>query len=159
MQYRLWLLLAVLIVGVCLPLCAQDAASKWQESSEDARYKRSADGIVWDTKTNLEWLPGPDRDTTWDEAKAWVDKQTIDGGGWRMPTLEELKGIITHKKNRYGIYMDNIFNMSRSWVWSGILKDEHTAWDFCFCCCRSRWPARNDARDNVGFAVRAHKPQ
>ena len=29
------------------------------------------DNIVKDTKTGLEWIAGPDKDTTWDEAKAW----------------------------------------------------------------------------------------
>ena len=50
-------------------------------------------GIVVDIETDREWIAGPDTDTTWDEAKSWVNKVSVDGGGWRMPTMFELKSL------------------------------------------------------------------
>ena len=32
-------------------------------------------GIVLDTKTGKEWIVGPDKKTTWDEAKSWVENK------------------------------------------------------------------------------------
>lgn len=51
-----------------------------------------SDGVK-DTKTSLEWIAGPDRDTTWSEARFWVQNLSVDGGGWRMPTMNELKTL------------------------------------------------------------------
>ena len=50
------------------------------------RFIANKNGIVWDTKTGLEWIAGPDRNTTWYEAKRWVENLNVAGGGWRMPT-------------------------------------------------------------------------
>ena len=49
----------------------------------DGIYVAYANGIVKDTKTGLEWKAGPDRDTTWAEARSWVQSLNLDGGGWR----------------------------------------------------------------------------
>jgi hypothetical protein len=54
-------------------------------------YIKYASGIVKDTKTGLEWYAGPDEDTTWEEARYWAENLNMDGGGWRMPTLEEIQ--------------------------------------------------------------------
>jgi hypothetical protein len=50
-------------------------------------------GIVEDRMTGLEWKAGPDKDNTWDEARSWVQRLNVDGGGWRMPTMDELAGL------------------------------------------------------------------
>jgi len=36
----------------------------------DGGFFASDEGIVLDTNTGLEWLAGPDRNTTWDKAKS-----------------------------------------------------------------------------------------
>jgi uncharacterized caspase-like protein len=64
-----------------------------QEAGRDGAYIAYANGIVKDTKTGLEWVVGPDRDMNRNEAKAWVESLNVGGGGWRLPTLEELKGL------------------------------------------------------------------
>ena len=33
----------------------------------------------------------PIPDTTWNEARFWVQHLSVGGGGWRMPTMNELK--------------------------------------------------------------------
>jgi len=90
------------------------------------RFIQDEKGIIRDTKTNLEWQVGPDRDTTWGNAKAWVDSL---GNGWRLPTVEELHGLYEEGKGTRNI--DLVFGMSGWWVWS-VKKDSSSAWPFHF---------------------------
>jgi len=95
-------------------------------------------GIVKDTNTGLEWKAGPDTDMSWDDAKSWVESLNLDGGGWRMPTMDELEGL--YKKGAGG---RNLLEMS-GWnvVWSGETKYSlyarlfhfstgYKAWHYC----------------------------
>ena len=73
----------------------------FKEIARDGTFIAYSNGIVSDTKTELEWIAGPNEPTTWYEAKSWVESLTIDGGGWRMPSSVELetlykKGLGTH---------------------------------------------------------------
>lgn len=49
--------------------------------------------IILDTQTNLEWYVGQNKDTTWDEARSWVKNLLVGGGGWRLPTIKELRKL------------------------------------------------------------------
>ena len=66
------------------------AANKVKIIAKDDHYVSYENGIIFDEKTNIEWVAGPDKGTTWDEAKQWVGSLTVAGGGWRMPTMDEL---------------------------------------------------------------------
>jgi hypothetical protein len=96
--------------------------------ARDGVYVAYANGIVKDTKTGLEWVAGPDKSTNWDEARSWVQSLNLDGGGWRMPTVWELKGL--YKKASFiGSIMGykNITSLLKTnsnylWVWSGETK-------------------------------------
>ena len=79
-----------------LPVRTGKRESHTQPSSDsnvikrDSIYVAYANGIVKDTNTGLEWVAGSDEQTTFEEAKSWVQSLNIDGGGWRMPTEVEL---------------------------------------------------------------------
>ncbi len=60
---------------------------------KDRHYVKYDTGVVRDTRTGLELYAGPDKDTNWHEAKAWVNRLSVDGGGWRMPTRAELEKL------------------------------------------------------------------
>jgi len=45
----------------------------------DGRYVAYSNRVVCDCYTKLEWLAGPDRDTSWDEAYTWVE--SLNSGG------------------------------------------------------------------------------
>ena len=62
------------------------ALADQKEVDRDGVYVAYANGIVKDSNTGLEWKVGPDKNTTWYEAKSWVLSLNLDGGGWRMPT-------------------------------------------------------------------------
>ncbi|MCG7853283.1 MAG: DUF1566 domain-containing protein [Methanosarcinaceae archaeon] len=64
-----------------------------EEVARDGKYIKYANGIVYDTKTGLQWVAGPDRNITWNEAKSWAQSLNIEGGSWRIPTLGEIEGL------------------------------------------------------------------
>jgi len=76
----------------------------------ESRYKVSSESVISDSKTGLEWLVGPIQPTSYNKAKAWVIDCKIAGGGWRLPTWEELSGIYSPGNGRYNL--DPVFNVS-----------------------------------------------
>jgi hypothetical protein len=117
-------------------------------SAQSSRFTISKDGIITDSKTGLQWLEGPDRDITWQEAKLWVGNLSIGGGNWRMPTLEEVASIYWPSTKVGGtwirpgnvdplfktIYSKDDRRMPCRDVWSGQLKDSTSAHIFGFDC-------------------------
>jgi len=98
--------------------------------SQDERFVTYGGIVVLDTKTYLEWVAGPDRDTTWEKAKMWVQSLFIDGGGWRMPTRSELKGI--YQKGVGTRNMTVLLNTTGWNVWSGETTDSSKPLGFYF---------------------------
>ncbi len=100
-----------------------------EEIARDDRFIAYSNGVVKDTKTGLEWVAGPDRGTTWLEAKSWVQNLTVDGGGWRFPTINELKTLY-----QQGVGTRNMtpFLKITGWsVWSE-QSDSRVAYAFAF---------------------------
>jgi TolB-like protein len=85
--------------------------------ASDGRYEKLVSGVVRDTKSGLEWYAGPDKNIGWDDTKSWVANLRVDGGGWRMPTLKELKGLF--QKGAGSRNMTQLFETTGWWVWSG----------------------------------------
>lgn len=54
------------------------------EIKRDGIFVLYGNGIVRNMNTGVEWKVGPDKDTTWDEAKSWVQGLNIAGGGWTL---------------------------------------------------------------------------
>ena len=108
-------------------------------------YVAYANGIVKDTKTGLEWKVGPDKDTDWYEAKSWVQSLTLDGGGWRMPTMDELEGL--YRKGAGNRNMTPLLKTSGYFVWSGKTEDSHGGvWLFEFYSGNRDWLYPNSGR-------------
>ena len=100
------------------------------EIGRDGHFVLHSNGVVKDTKTGLEWAAGPDRDMTWDQAHSWVESLTVDGGGWRMPTLDELKSL--YQQGRGKRNMTQLLKTTGWYVWSGEAMDSSQAWVFYF---------------------------
>ncbi len=95
--------------------------SRYQEMGRDGHYIAYANSVVRDTKTGLEWVAGPGKDTNWDEAKRWVENLKVAGGGWRMPTIEEL--VTLYEPGRGSRNMTPLLKISGWYVWSGETKE------------------------------------
>ena len=72
---------------------------------------------------------GPDRGISYDDAEAGVKDLKIAGGGWRMPTRNELRGLYVEGLGERN--MDPAFKTTGWWVWAEP-KDAETAWVFDF---------------------------
>jgi len=123
------------------------------EIDRDGVYVAYANGIVRDTKTGLEWKVGPDRDTDWNEARSWVQSLNIDGGGWRMPTMDELAGL--YKNGLGDRNMTPLLKTTGWWVWSGEVEGSSDAWGFNFRNCSWGWYGRLYSIITRAFAVRS----
>ena len=99
------------------PLYSKPSSSTSNVTKRDGIYVAYANGIVKDTNTGFEWVSGPDRDTNWDEAKTWVQSLNLDGGGWRMPTTDELGTLF--KKGAGDRNRTPLLKTGGWWVWSG----------------------------------------
>ena len=95
------------------------------EINRDGIYVEYKNGIVRDTKTGLEWIAGPDRDTNWNEAKSWVKTLDFDGGGWKMPSIGQLKTL--YKKDADKRNKTPLLKTTGWWVWSRQIKHKNTS--------------------------------
>jgi len=111
--------------------------------------------IVTDHHTNLEWIAGPDRDINWYEAKKWVDKLTIDGGGWRMPSIAELKTL--YQKGIGERNMTPLLNTTGGCVWSSETDNSSLGLNFTFYDGMKYWHALGSSINNRAFAVRSRR--
>lgn len=122
-------------------------------SRRDGIYVAYTNGIVKNTRTGLEWVAGPDRNTTWDQANAWARTLTLDGGGWRLPTKEEIKRF--YKRGAGTCNMTPLMRTTAWWVWTGETKGTTNAWIFYFSHGYGYWLNRKTSDNLRAFAVRS----
>jgi hypothetical protein len=93
---RTVLLLALVGSSACAgPDDDRDSAEPPHTSPVAARFVATGDGVVRDTRTNLEWTSrDTERDLPWHEADRYCVALAVAGRtDWRLPHLTELKGI------------------------------------------------------------------
>ena len=73
------------------------------------------------------------------------------GGGWRMPTVPELKTIGQKGQG------DPIFRNSGWWVWSGQLRDASSAWGVGVYGSKGSGLPLDNALNKRAFAVRSRR--
>lgn len=56
-------------------------------------YHVTSDHTIIDERSGLEWLPGPEQLTSYENAGAMIKKVDAYGGGWRMPTYAEYRTV------------------------------------------------------------------
>ena len=126
-------------------------------ASKNVTYEVLENGIVKDISTGLEWIAGPEKDTTWNEAKSWVESLKLAGGGWRMPTKGEIKNL--YKAGAGTCNMTLLFNTTACWVWSEETKGSSNAWIFYFSGGYGYWIDRGTSENLRVFAVRSPKAE
>lgn len=127
---------------------------RWDKGFDFDRFVSDNNGVVLDTKANLEWLVGPDKDTNWHEAKEWVGSL---GNTWRMPTVDELETLYIEGLGTCN--MTPLLKTTEWCVWSGETKKEEdgtsSAWVFSFNFNIGKWNWCNRIYCVRGFAVRS----
>jgi len=119
---------------------------------QDGKFRLFDNDIVLDTASGYEWIVGPDKDTTWDEAYAWTRSLTVDGGGWRMPTIEELK--ILYQKGTGTRNMTPLLKTTGWLIWSIELAGSASAWTLNFFYGIETYESRHSSSQFRAFAVR-----
>ena len=135
------------------PSSSRPTSSTSNIIQRDGIYVAYANGIVKDTNTGLEWKVGPNKHTNWNEARSWVQSLNLDGGGWRMPTIDELEGL--YKKGSGSRNMTSLLKTTGWYVWSGETEGSSDARDFTFNLGLSYWRHRDYSRNGRAFAVRS----
>jgi len=143
------------------------------EIKRDGIYAGYPGGIVKDTRTGLEWKAGPDTDTSWSQANAWVESLDLDGSGWKLPTEEELKTLYVEGAGTRN--MTSLLKTTGWWVWTSRISNtpqkssgflglfSRTACTSCgwiFYFARGGygyWVERSDSSNMRAFAVRPQK--
>jgi len=103
------------------------------------RFQTLTCGAIRDTRTQMDWFIGPDRDMSWAQAKRWITTHSDCDGGWRLPTSDELltlfdpessagTGFLT-KGKRYPAKIDSVFDGigEGAWAWTGEEIDKKRA--------------------------------
>ena len=105
----------------------------------DGPFTAYSNYVVKDSRTGLEWYCRHDPQfmgINSASASEWAKNLSVDGGGWRMPSLEELYGLYGagsyNQGNKFGLENDWTGNRSpllytlesdhsclNMWVWSG----------------------------------------
>ena len=116
-------------------LVSAEEASPGLKSSDagaeaENRFVKKKNGIVLDRKTGLQWYAGPDRATSWNEARAWVSSLAVDGEGWRLPEPRELQAL--YQKDLGERNMTPLLETTGWWIWTGRIKDDASVWYFDF---------------------------
>ena len=141
-----------------------------QAVEEATSLKALESEIYYINNTDLEWLAGPDKPTNWYDAKKWVENlTTVAGGGWRMPTMKELKTLY-QKREKCNI--KTLLKTTGCWIWSGEIKGSLAAWGYDYLsdpggsilsggsgsCAGPDFLNRDESTDSTrGFAVRSRK--
>ena len=82
------------------------------------RFIKIDSGAIYDTKTDMEWRIGPDRDMEWYEAVIWVFSLRNNENKWRMPLESELTYLYnTIVEDSSG--NDLLLHDDYQWLWSG----------------------------------------
>lgn len=120
--------------------------------AQDRYLVKYANGMVYDYQTGLEWIAGPDRATSWEQAKVWVAELNEDGTHWRIPTEKELDTLY-----HVGDGISNITPLLRNsgyWVWAQDSEHRSAKWVFSFSYGGEGWSGKAPQDGGRAMAVR-----
>jgi hypothetical protein len=117
------------------------------------RFTKAPNGVITDRVTGLDWYVG--QENTWHQARAWVENLTVAGGGWRLPTVAELKAI--YQPGASANNLDPLFQTTVAWAWSGELRNAWSVWGYAFYNGLEGWHSMNYGNGRLALAVRSHQ--
>jgi len=120
-------------------------------AADDKRFTLK-DGVIYDSQLGIQWTPAPDRTMNHYQAEKYASELSLAGGGWHLPTIEQLKSLFDPSK-RGGI--DAKFNVGEYWIWTSQLDGSSGAWDCNFLVDSGRRCRRDDAYANGTVRVLA----
>jgi hypothetical protein len=116
------------------------------------RFTKYKNGKILDDRTKLTWLVGPDKDTTYSQAKDFIESL---GKGWRLPTRKEISEILTTKTDRR---LPPSFNTTGWLLWTDEESHKERAeWRFGFLLSNAFYDSRCKGAGDRVFAVMGAK--
>jgi len=119
--------------------------------ARDGHYIKYRNGTVYDTKTGLEWLacPGTFRCDDGNGAHSrWISQLKLNGGGWRLPSISELKNLY-----RKGAGKKNMTHLLEAKAWYICSKESNMVhwYGLNFKSSRSFFFQHNSVSSSIGF--------
>lgn len=118
------------------------------QKDRDRHFVALSSGIVRDTRTGLEWYMGPDRDTDYRAAARWASRLNVNGGGWRLPSGQEIETIFERGKESRN--MSRLFQTRGWFFWTS----DSNWFPFDFSGGVQGWHELKPAEQSRGIAVR-----
>lgn len=123
------------------------------------RFKDNGNGTITDHSMSLIWQKsGSPNWLSYEEAKAYVENLNSEGfaghSDWRLPTLIELKSLLTQEKQSNGLYINPIFDSTQFWCWTSEERASGRAWSVFF---NSGLVCRSSDGDDYVRAVRSRQ--
>ncbi len=146
-------LVAVILVVVWGWATSSSLAGQAVDGQGQPRFTKAENGVITDSATGLDWYVG--KESTWHQAKAWVESLTVAGGGWRLPNVAELKAI--YQPGASANNMDPLFQTTVAWAWSSELNQPWSVWGLAFYNGVVGWHSMNYGNGRLALAVRAHR--
>lgn len=109
-----------------------------QVQADDGRWKLVKPGVVEDTFTGAQWTQRDSMgNVNWNQAKAHCSDLSLDGGVWRLPTMNELSQVYSGSSGNKVSCGDSQctasghFYLTGLWFWSSEQgNDSSAAWIF-----------------------------
>jgi len=96
-------------------------------------FKDNKDGTITDYATGLMWQKSGSPDWVYlKDLPAYIEKLNRDKfagySDWRLPTVDELKSLITENKQSNNLYINPIFDKKQRWCWTSDNRASGGAW-------------------------------
>jgi hypothetical protein len=93
-------------------------------------FKVLPNGVIRDPRTGLEWAPVSVFEANYCVAETYATNLRLDGGGWRLPTIDELEGL--YETGRRGCGLDWAFGnrFPNAWATDRDGSSERKIFDF-----------------------------
>jgi len=114
----------------------KDNGFYWMLGRSTSWIRDDVKEIVTDNLTGLEWqddINSTNKIKDWNDAKTYCSTLALDGGGWRLPTVEELYGAIEEGcSNPTSSMFMNVNITNRYWTSTTCTADTSKAWTIFF---------------------------
>ncbi len=145
--------LLVMLLAMCAWAQAGSLPAQVAEGQGQPRFARAENGVITDRTTGLDWYVG--QESPWRQAKAWAENLAVAGGGWRLPTMPELKAI--YQPGASANNMDPLFQTTVAWAWSGEPRNSWSVWGLAFYNGLEGWHSMDYGNGRLALAVRTHR--